>query len=159
MKANWTIWNKVIVTLSSFMLLWVLAPRHDCFCGTLSESPAPASAATHDCCKVEKAAEKTSQEHDCCKSSDQKEQVSNAIPFEAAFQSMSCHCAAELNLFREEPTLNTVADVGAALVSAEEFNFVIAQSIDDQISMRSAELQNDILKPSKIFLLNCALLD
>ena len=156
MKANWTIWNKLVTALASIVLLWAVAPRIECAC-----LPLPVGLqkeAAHDCCRKLEKADATEIEHDCCKKTAQAESsCPRAKSTSAEFQEKSCVCLPERTALREGrksgPTPDAVAGQEASVV------YLTAHVIDQRSELRMAQLHNDLLKPSKIFLLNRAILD
>ncbi len=136
MHAYLNSWNKFVVALSSFLLLCVMAPRHDCFCGTIPSSS-------------------NSESHDCCSMGDEAKvaltNLSNTI------QSASCCCAAEHNVF--EASKNAQLNNETELIPKPTTVFqTLSLGCDQSVLYSQLHFQNDELKPSKLFLLNRSLL-
>ncbi len=145
-----TIWNKLIRIFCSLTLLWFAVPKHDCFCSNLTETRVEAHESM-PCCKKEEA-ESTP---DCCKKhvvSAQNEKSGTEL------SSDSCSCAPERALPGDTRKTNTSAQLD--LSSDVDIAFMqLQEPMMSTVSLRDAELQNDVLKPRKLFLLKCALLN
>jgi hypothetical protein len=146
MKANWTIWNKLVVALSGILLFWVIAPRHDCFCGEMHACEPRASAA-HDCCQ-----------HECC-SHESESGIQCGSQAAGTFQNKSCRCSSERALFGELRVANTLPENNPEQASTHTLVSEVSAGDSELCLLRLTELNNDDLKPCKIFLLKRALLN
>jgi hypothetical protein len=143
MKANWAIWNKAIILLSSIVLIWAIAPRHDCFCGEMQATESPASA-HHDCCQAE--------DDSSCENDEQADSQTNC---EHSFQKKSCNCSSERVLYRETRNAKTLPKSS----SLPPKTMIRANGVTVVGSRCPLDRQNDELKPSRLFLLKRALLN
>ncbi|MBX9725053.1 MAG: hypothetical protein K2X81_26860 [Candidatus Obscuribacterales bacterium] len=134
MNANWTNWNKFVVALSGILMLWVFAPRHDCFCGTMQMPEADSSASMHKCCE--------------------SDTNLSAAAMKNSMQSESCACSSEHIAFAETRKVQSQTQSDAGFVPKHTL-VSEAQFVDDfeAVSIADISLHNDELKPSKLFIL------
>lgn len=166
MKAKGSIWNRITAALSSVLLLWILAPRHDCFCAT--DSHQTNSSAKQTCCQASKAkaqkAAKAEVAHDCCKKQAKQtasncERKQDASSSSLDFQTVSCNCLPERAALREARKHGSPPEFVAREELSRLLTLLSPEAEDQRLGLRLAELHNDELKPSKIYLLNRALLN
>lgn len=151
MMSKSNIWNKLIRIFCSLTLLWFAAPKHDCFCGNLSEK----SVSVHEtmpCCEKKAEASKS----DCC--SEPAVSSSNSKTG-TELNAVSCCCAPERALLRDPRKNNTSNSLDLTAADLSNSNLIQGSVELPLISVRSIELQNDVLKSNKLFLLKCALLN
>lgn len=132
MKNNWTTWNKLILAL-----LLLLALRHDCLCKTMS-SPEPAKNSEHSCCEMAGLDESNTSAHVI-----QKKTV--------------CCCSERLVFNKPEPRVSSGSNPEPTFAQTEIAYLPSFEAPLEQI--QNSEQQNDLLKPSKIYLLKRAILD
>ncbi|MBX9689610.1 MAG: hypothetical protein K2X27_23065 [Candidatus Obscuribacterales bacterium] len=152
MKLSKHIWNRLIAALSGILFLFVLAPRHDCLCATIKNE-----ADAHACCRS-KTESAEAEEHACCKSEN--------LPGKAQIllgslvqNSMSCCCSIDQAAASVNQSAKIVPEHEPLLLSLAGTAIDAPGAPDERLELRKIELQNDELKPSKIFLLKRALLN
>ena|SRR5579883_3225409 len=141
MKATWTNWNRLLLAL-----LLLLALRHDCFCKTMSVCVKPEQSSEHSCCEMASTEE-----------SNAKIDANQRNSVHVIQKATVCCCSEKLVFNKPEYKVyssnpQTTFAVNELLAYSPEFN-------DVSIQVRKAVVQNDFLKPSKIYLLKRAILD
>lgn len=149
MKANSAIWNRFVsASFCALLALLALVPRANCCCTPEVDNSSLAAQEMHDCCKKES------------ESSINSESVSS----KDIHKGSACACVIPLIALTERQTKDASADsqaaaAGAALNEKQESFSQDRSLVNAGSDFRLLALQNDELKPSKIYLLKRALLN
>ena len=134
MTTNWTSWNRLLLAL-----LLLLALRHDCLCKTMS-CARPAQSSEHSCCDMAGMGESNTSVHVI-----QKKSV--------------CSCSDRLVFNKPEHQVYSGSNKHETAFAQTELVAYLPAIEAASVPVRNLEQQNDLLKPSKIYLLNRAILD
>lgn len=146
MKKSSAIWNSFLsATFCALLALFAIVPTANCCCILQADTQAKVSS--------------TQETHDCCKTSDESIESSMLLRNHLG----ECACIISAAVLSEPREIGTSTDsnaLSALLMSQDnqlaDDNRVSVKSIDN---FRLLALRNDELKPSRIYLLNRALLN
>lgn len=130
-----TDWKRITIAFCGIFVLWAIAPQHQCFCGIL-----PVSAQTS---------------HSCCAESSNRVGKENSS---TEFQNESCCCSAEKMLSGKAKAGVSPSESGISYSKHELIAVSKPAEIGQLARIHDAELANDKLKPSRLYLLKCAFL-
>lgn len=136
MKTNWTTWNRLL-----FALLLLLALRHDCLCKAMSGAETVKGS-----------------EHSCCDMASDQAGASASNLSSHVLQKKTVCCCSERLIFNKPERKVYSSNAEPTFAQSELVAYVPSLEAPDA-QIRNAELQNDFLKPSKIYLLNRSILD
>lgn len=156
---------KALITVFSALTM-LFGLRTSCVCSVWASSPDAALGTHSSCLEAESKSQNSSNEHDCCK--DQmpaSAQKSIATNIESKHNDCACehqtlsiasqktHAIASTDATEKEgspPLVSVLTSVQSIAETLPELNKHL---------LKAADLQNQLLKPSKLYLLKCSLLN
>jgi hypothetical protein len=148
MKPNSAIWNSFVsASFCALLALLALVPRANCCCAPVVENNRVTVQEMHDCCKP-----------------DSESSNSNSVSSKTVHMGGACACVIPFIALTERQTKDASAESQAAANKAalsenlESFSSHTTLAVAEP-NLKLLALQNDGLKPSKIYLLKRALLN